>query len=545
MNYKKIAIYISLTLIAAVLCGTGFWVGRSGNTEGQKVHAAPDEQKEKESVKIAVVNLDEGVPQDGSWVNYAEELSRFPSMDFEYSSLEAARTGLKTGKYGAYVIIPAVFSQNVESINTIPQVSQLEYAVDHSCSGRRQYELLYNVWSYIDSLNSRLSYMYVDNILREFHDAQDGAERVMENDQRDMAAMDRIMAQDLVALQKIPEMPLEEAMPETLDISGFTARSCMLEETLDKEYESALQGIRNEVDSLSADGAILSKRLEELAGQASKINITVDGNGEDIAKKAEDELRSELERQSENMLKKEEISRCLRELYDNTEKIIEESGQSEGDGQSSQDMEFISRLSEQNQELDSVLAEIDRAEDLDSDRIAELVRTEYVGRMESNVEEVEKAFQQRYEEEIGAVLAYNVRLADFHPQENRQFLAQSIQELKENHRSMQGALAENNEAHIQYALSSFAASREYAERLQVHLAEVQKASEEAVKEGLDMAKEVKEKSSAMNRGILGDFTSKLPYTRLGSAEHTHVYQFIANPLSAADRSVKQVVEEFF
>ena len=114
--------------------------------------------------------------------------------------------GFETGKYGAYVTIPATFSQSVESLNGTPQFSQIEYVINKSFSGKTQYELLYNVVSYTESLNDSLSYMYLDNILNEFHNAQDGASDVMSNDLRDKDAIDRIVASDLVALIEMPEI---------------------------------------------------------------------------------------------------------------------------------------------------------------------------------------------------------------------------------------------------------------------------------------------------------------------------------------------------
>ena len=113
------------------------------------------------------------------------------SFSFEYSSLEEARTGLANGKYGAYIIIPAGFSQNVVSLNTTPQAAQLEYALNKSLSGESQYHLLYDVMSFGNSLNDSLSYMYLNNILSEFHKAQDGAATVMNNDLKDKEAVYR------------------------------------------------------------------------------------------------------------------------------------------------------------------------------------------------------------------------------------------------------------------------------------------------------------------------------------------------------------------
>lgn len=541
MNYRKIVIFLTFILGAAAFCKAGILPGKSADTAGQKVYAAPDKKETKESEKIAVVNLDEGVARNGKRINYGEELSRFPSLDFEYSSLEAARTGIETGRFGAYVIIPTAFSQNVESINTTPQVSQLEYAVNRSYSGERQYELLYNVWSYVDSLNNNLSYMYVDNILREFHDAQDGAERIMENDLEDLAAMEGIRAQELVTLAGAPQMPAEETMPESLDVSGFAERSSMLAEALNAEYESNVQDIQTQITSLNAGASALAEQITGLAAKAAELDLTVDANGESIVEKAGDRLRSELKRQAELTLDKEMVSGYLRKLKHNSEEIIKIYDLYKGEEQPESADRLISLVKEQMQELDVLLEKAGQAEDLDIDRIAELAKSEYADPIVSNADEAKKASKQRYEEELAAVTAYQGQLADFHPQTDSLFLVQNIQELKENHRGLQAALLENNQAYLEYVQKTTEASKDYADNLQKYAEADRKAYEEALAEGLNAWQGTKEKNSAVNQRILRDFSSKLSYTRLGSAKHIRVYQFIANPLCAKDRSVKQTV----
>lgn len=539
MNYKRIVIFLTIMFGAAAFWRAGSWFESPGSAAKQNTYAASDKRETGESRKIAVVNLDEGVTKDEGRMNYAESLSRFPSMDFEYASLEEARTGLETGKYGAYIIIPAAFSQNVESINTSPQVSRLEYTVSQSCSGRRQYELLSHVWSYIDSLNNHLSYMYVDNILREFHDAQDGAGRVMENDLRDLEAMERIQSQEWITLAEMPKMPEKEEIPEMLDISGYMAQSSLVEESVGIQYESSVRDIQTQIAALDAGGKSLAESLESLAGQTVELDLTVDGNGENIAGRAEELLGAELERQSKLILEKEFVTERLRELRDSNGEMLKRFGQSNRiydsrEGEAQQDLQGL--LLEQAQELDKLIEEADQAENFDMDKITELIRKEYMYPINSNVNEAKKAFRQRYEAELTAVRTYNGQLAGFHPQMNSQFLEQSIRKLKENHENMQNALLANNQAYMDYARKSADLSRDYADKLQKYISEVQNSSGHAVAEGLSAAKKVKEKNRAMNQRILGDFASKLPYTRLGNAEYISVYQFIANPLSAADRS---------
>ena len=334
MKYKKVIIFLTLVLGAVVLCRAGSRSEkvRAAIGTGREVQAASGKRVAEESEKIAVVNLDEGVQSGGRQINYASELSRFPTMDFEYSSLEAARTGLETGRYGAYVIIPAVFSQNVESINEAPQVSQLEYAVNRSYSGELQYELLYNVQSYMDSLNNRLSYMYVDNILKEFHKAQDGAGSIMENDLRDKEVIEKIKAQDLVALTELPEFQMEENTAETPDLSVYTEKNTILTAAMNEEYVRNVQGIREEIASLSADGTALAEQLNGLSGQLPKMDLTVDGNGENILETADTRFQDELKRQSECTLEKEKVAGYLRKLLEDHEEFRESWRQDEGLG---------------------------------------------------------------------------------------------------------------------------------------------------------------------------------------------------------------------
>lgn len=572
MKYKKVIIFLTLVLGAVVLCRAGSRSEkvRAAVGTGREVQAASGGRVAVESEKIAVVNLDEGVQSGGRQINYASELSRFPTMDFEYSSLEAARTGLETGRYGAYVIIPAVFSQNVESINEAPQVSQLEYAVNRSYSGKLQYEILYNVQSYMDSLNNRLSYMYVDNILKEFHKAQDGAGSIMENDLRDKEVIEKIKAQDLVALTELPEFQMEENTAETPDLSVYTEKNTILTAAMNEEYARNVQGIREEIASLSADGTALAEQLNGLSGQIPKMDLTVDGNGESILETADTRFQDELKRQSECTLEKEKVAGYLRKLLEDHEEFRESWRQDEGLGgqleppgeqpeqsggkpdqpESSEQSEpsepseyteeqlrkLTAWLEEEDQGIQNFLEEVEQTENLDVARISELAKAEYAEPLISKAEETGQTFRQRYEDEVAAIASYNGRLSKFRPQLDDRFISQNIGEMNANHTLMQDILFKNNQAYKEYARRSADSVREYGQGLQKHVEEAQKKSEEAIAEGLSEAQKTKKETSFANQRILRDFVSKLPYTRLGDAENVQVYQFVADPLEAKDHS---------
>ncbi|WP_089982482.1 hypothetical protein [Clostridium sp. C105KSO13] len=61
------------------------------------------------------MNLDTGVEQNGQNINYAASLIQFLNNDFAYTNLEEALTGITSGKYAAYVIIPSAFSANTRA----------------------------------------------------------------------------------------------------------------------------------------------------------------------------------------------------------------------------------------------------------------------------------------------------------------------------------------------------------------------------------------------------------------------------------------------
>lgn len=614
MKYKKVILFLMLVLGVAVVCRSGFRPEEPETVAAarKEVQAVSDKREVRESDKIAVVNLDEGAKEGGRQINYAQELSRFPTMDFEYASLEAARTGVETGRYGAYVIIPAVFSQNVQSINTTPQVSRLEYAVNKSYSGERQYELLYNVRSYIESLNNHLSYMYVDSILKEFHDAQDGADRVMENDLRDKEAIEKIRTQELVALAEVPDYQAQEDIPEELDITDYMKENGIFTAALNGEYIRSVQHIQSEIASLSADGMALSEHLESLYSKVSEIDLSVDENGKNIIEKADGRLRVELERQTDCILDKEKIACYLRQILEShmdiqeylkqigkqpeeppkppeqteegteppfgdtedvkerweegeedsrepekaSEQLKEPPEQTEGPSEQTEEPpeqteelpeqsdewqkqsseQMITWLEEKDQELSNFIEEVQRAKELDIDRIRELVKSEYADPIISRADEAKKEYKQRQEKEIAAIAAYNGRLESFEPHMDDQFILENIDGMAENYALLQDNLLGNSRAYEEYAKKSADSVREYADELQKQAEDDRIKSEAAIAEGLSEAKKTKKETSFANQKILADFMSKLPYTRMGRAEYTRVYQFVANPMEAEDHS---------
>lgn len=731
-NRRTFIIFI-LIAVLVIVAAAGFLLGRFLGAGAARKETDLTAQQ-TESTIVAVVNLDEGTASGDTNVNYAESLSEFPDPDFEYSSLEEARSGFESGQYGAYIIIPATFSKSVESINDAPQASFLEYAVNQNYTGETQYELLYKVVSYANTLNDNLSYMYLSNILQEFHDAQDGAVTVMANDLTDKDAIDRIQAYDLVALVPVPELVQEENTTETLDITPYTEKNAQLSQSIDDQYMLCVTQIQEQIQTMQESGIQLSDVLTSLSEQVAAIDLTVDDQGESIAGKADEALTKSLEDYVEGAPDKDELCRQLQTVRDDYQYIkdrwnksneiynsqlqerlkeelgkvlsaaasaipeltvtgngtdgytvtlagsaegaaapslvftmaddgtqsaqeellkqitvslaqaentketilvsvnIGESSPGAGDGQpymmnydvnssvktvlsqwddEAQALGYLSAadfldkygtgqvelpdgkyiqysgetgafasyirdgvnstdtaaysieevkdwlyddegntirddkgrpvsvsslIDQEDEELKQMIEDLAACNELDIQSVRDLVKTQYIDPIEANAAEAKETFIQRNEDEKAGVAAYNEEMSEFSPEINSQFITENIADMTANNQDLQADLTENNMAYMDYANNVFQAAQENVSSLQEYINETKESSDAAVTGGLDEAKDIKADTSWQNQNILDAFSKKLPYTRLGSAESTQTYQFIASPVKLLDTS---------
>ena len=221
--------------------------------------------KKHTSEMIAVVNLDEGIKEDGKTVVYADRIVSLPNeKTYRFTSLSDAKEGVENGTYGAYILIPATFSKTVASINSSPQTCQLSYAVDRNMDADLQYKLLHEIFSFNTDLNNDLSYMYLENIMSEFHTAQDNARQVMSNDKRDKEAIDNISPNDLVSMVKLPEMKQKENDVPVLDISSYTSNITSTLGEIDSSLNAGVQEVNENLQLILQTGSELQKQLTEI-----------------------------------------------------------------------------------------------------------------------------------------------------------------------------------------------------------------------------------------------------------------------------------------
>lgn len=110
---------------------------------------------------IAIVNMDEGIMAGDEKVYYAEEMFTYPDMDYEVTDLNDAMSGVDEGKFAAYIIIPANFSESVCSINAEPSRASLEYAVNMNLRDDVNEQVRRRITAFENTLNNNIEYMYL------------------------------------------------------------------------------------------------------------------------------------------------------------------------------------------------------------------------------------------------------------------------------------------------------------------------------------------------------------------------------------------------
>lgn len=203
MKHKKVLLSIVIFLLGIVFITGGIFLGyKLGNGTSYEVKNISLEPVDVKT--IAIVNLDEGIVKDDKTINYANELIDYTNENLVSTSLEDARNGVEDGNYAAYVIIPATFSKNVNSINETPVESEIQYALHTNLTSQAGMAAMSNIYMLIESLNNNVSYMYVDGILNEFHIAQNSVEEVMENGKLVSDAVNNIEPDDINANVDLP-----------------------------------------------------------------------------------------------------------------------------------------------------------------------------------------------------------------------------------------------------------------------------------------------------------------------------------------------------
>lgn len=282
---KTIIKMTGYVLLAGTLIGGSFMLGRLTESENKPQNIVSksivrNKEKSIETNQIAIVNMDNGITIKEERINYAAKLLSNLKENFMVTGLEDARQGLSNGKYGAYIIIPSMFSENVNSLNHTPTKTKIEYNINTDLDTDSKEEVIFDTVAFMNELNHDLSYMYINSILKEFHNTQDAAATVMENDTTDRDVILKIQPYDLMELVAVPELKQTEVSQERLEIQEYITKNEELVSTINDQYTGYIGLSKTEYETLSQEGKNLLTEWGMMETTINDINLTQDENGE-------------------------------------------------------------------------------------------------------------------------------------------------------------------------------------------------------------------------------------------------------------------------
>lgn len=146
-------------------------------------NAAPEVEVGFTVQDIAIVNLDESVEYLDEVRNFGAELMVGIDSRYQLTGLFDARNGLESGRFAAYIVIPANFSQHVISINSqTPLETLFSFEISRYLEEQTRLLTLSHIMDFQRIYQERLSSMYLMSILTTFHEGQDSVTTVLNND---------------------------------------------------------------------------------------------------------------------------------------------------------------------------------------------------------------------------------------------------------------------------------------------------------------------------------------------------------------------------
>lgn len=231
---------------------------------------------QSDSSVIAIVNLDEGATYNGQFDVYSNQIIQFPenNCSYEYASLSDAEAGISDGRYGAYIIVPATFSTSIISINSDPSPCNLDYVISESASEPEV--LIAGVYDFYINLNNRVSYMYLANILSDFHTAQDNAVTVINNDITDYNAMIAVHPNDLTNALVLSETPLPVNNTPPLDVTNCWQTMSAAVNNINAQYTNATNVINSNIDTINDASTTLQSSLSDFRTSLDSSELLLD-----------------------------------------------------------------------------------------------------------------------------------------------------------------------------------------------------------------------------------------------------------------------------
>lgn len=317
---------IFLPVIFLLGMGAGMVLSHKGISDTKNsVLAHTTTVQELRTDKIAVVNLDTGIAVGDENVNYAGSLLVNLPDNFLLTGLEDARQGLNHGLYAGYLVVPATFSQNIVSLNETPVRAEISYMINDDLTAEYKEKAIYSVLEFVSNLNDNVSYMYLNSLMDEFHDAQDESETIMKNDQGEREAIDAIQAKDLISLIPVTEVTEVEYDIQPVDITEYMTKNAELTGQVGTKYMEYLQASEVDHQKLIVQSTALMEEMQNMDGIITGVNLALDAEGNSVYQTGEEKLSALFEEHNQKLMEKEQaLDEGVLQIYTDVQNYLSE-----------------------------------------------------------------------------------------------------------------------------------------------------------------------------------------------------------------------------
>ena len=317
---------IFLPVIFLLGMGAGMVLSHKGISDTKNsVLAHTTTVQELRTDKIAVVNLDTGIAVGDENINYAGSLLVNLPDNFLLTGLEDARQGLNHGLYAGYLVVPATFSQNIVSLNETPVRAEISYMINDDLTAEYKEKAIYSVLEFVSNLNDNVSYMYLNSLMDEFHDAQDESETIMKNDQGEREAIDAIQAKDLISLIPVTEVTEVEYDIQPVDITEYMTKNAELTGQVGTKYMEYLQASEVDHQKLIVQSTALMEEMQNMDGIITGVNLALDAEGNSVYQTGEEKLSALFEEHNQKLMEKEQnLDEGVLQIYADVQKYLSE-----------------------------------------------------------------------------------------------------------------------------------------------------------------------------------------------------------------------------
>lgn len=256
----------------------GYCQGKGiGPEEGLWQNTEQEDTKITYNKTIAIVNLDEGIQQQGERENYGVRLIDTITDDVVITGLEDARRGIESGTYSAYLVIPAAFSEQVCTITTQPVKSEITYALGSGLAGEEREAVIYRMESIFRLFNNNLSKVYLSSVLAAYHKAQDSASSIISNDTEDMELLLQVRGEDLIEYIETPEVTLVENDIPDLDLTDHYTKNSQTIEQIHTAYQGFNEKGAEAMELIKESFDRTAETIGELQGELVLMEETMAG----------------------------------------------------------------------------------------------------------------------------------------------------------------------------------------------------------------------------------------------------------------------------